>query len=447
MDFAKRAHDHNYRVDPIVRSRADLDVYKIFMGATIHEKHPTARVAFEMTNRTTNIRLAEHITLGEMKEQLDHVQTLRYTPSEIIHIRGQSYYGHANLFKDGYVNRIATSRLPDYEISINEDTGQFHLRSEGDWMDSKDWELYFLEVTNELYARSQMRQMSRAQLDIMYARAKVRLYAKLERIVREAPEMTVSEFGSRRRHSFLWQRWVIQTMRDVLGKQFVGTSNVLHGMQLGIEVKGTIAHEMSMVYAALAAKDGDEAIRQSQYKMLQDVQSVLPEDLRVFLPDSFGTTQFLQNAPDWLMWWRGFRPDSKESVEAAEEAIRFWRSVGQDPLKKLLILADGLDVDLPGELGNGADMIGIHKQIHGRIVDTYGWGTNATNSFKGCVPGMPDLMAPISIVAKAVSANGHPTVKISDNPAKISSISEREKTRYLALFGEAGIGSRRRTLV
>jgi nicotinate phosphoribosyltransferase len=447
MDFAQRAHDHNYKMDPIVRSRLDSDAYKLFMGATIYEKHPSTQVLFQLTNRSTNVRLAEHISVGELREQLDHAKTLKYTPSEIIHLRGQSYYGHSGLFKDGYINRVAISKLPEYELSVNEETGQFDLRSGGDWMDAKEWEIHFLSIVNELYSRSQMRRLSKAQLDIMYARAKVRLYAKLERIVREAPELTISEFGTRRRHSFLWQRWVIETMKDVLGKQFVGTSNMLHAKELEVEVKGTIAHEMSMVYAALAAKDGDEAIRQSQYQMLKDVQSVLPEDLRIFLPDTFGTTQFLENAPDWLQWWKGFRPDSKESVEAGEEAIRFWKSMGQDPAKKLLILSDGLDVDLDGKAGNGADMIDIHKALHGQIIDTYGWGTNATNDFRGMVPGMPDLMAPISIVAKAVSANGHATVKISDNPSKASSIDPTEKGHYLTIFGQAGIGESRRTLV
>ena len=447
MDFAKRAHDHNYRMDPIVRSRLDSDAYKLFMGATIHEKHPMTQVVFQLTNRTKDVRLADHIHVDELREQLDHARTLRYTPSEIIHLRGQSYYGHTGLFKDGYIDRVAASRLPDYEVSVNEETGQFDLRSGGAWMDAKEWEIHYLSIVNELYARSQLRQLSRAQMDIMYARAKVRLYAKLERIVREAPELTISEFGTRRRHSFLWQRWVIETMKDVLGRQFVGTSNMLHAKELEVDVKGTIAHEMSMVYAALAAPDGPQAIRDSQYRMLQDVQSVLPEDLRIFLPDTFGTTQFLENAPNWLQWWKGFRPDSKESVEAAEEAIGFWRRMGQDPKKKLLILSDGLDVDLPGEPGNGADMIAIHKAIGGRTIDTYGWGTNASNGFRGTVPGRPDLMRPISIVAKAVEANGRATVKISDNPAKASSIDPKELALYMETFGHQGIGTERTTLV
>lgn len=449
MDFAKRAHDHNYRLDPIVRSRLDSDGYKIFMGAVIHEKHPLTQVCFQLTNRTKSVRLAEHVSLGEMKEQLDHAKTLRYTPNELVHLKGQRYYDYQDLLKAGYINRLETSRLPDYEISVNEETGQFDLRSEGAWIDVKDWEIHFLEIVNELYVRSQLRKLSKSQLDIMYARAKVRLYAKLERIVKEAPGLTISEFGTRRRHGFLWQQWVIETMRDVLGKQFVGTSNILHAKQLDVPLKGTIAHEMSMVYAALAAGNGDEALRDSQYQVLRDYQSVLPERLRIMLPDTFGTTQFLNGMPADILpqAWAGMRPDSKDPYEAGEEFIDFWKRVGSDPMKKLCIFADGLDVDLPGDPGNGHDMIAIHRHFKGRLLDSYGWGTNATNGFRGLVPGLPDLMAPISVVAKAVSANGRASVKISDNPAKASSIDPSELQRYLALFGHEGVGVNRTTLV
>ncbi len=447
MDFAKRAHDHNYRLDPIVRNRTDKDFYKLSMGAVIHERHPGVQVAFQLTNRSTDVRLADHVSLAEMREQLDHASSLRYTPTEIVQIRGQSYYGEQGLFKDPFVNRLAQSRLPEYELTVDEATGQFVLRSQGDWIDVTDWEIHFMTIVNELFVRAQLRTMSYAEIDMMYARAKVRLYAKLERIRDEAPGLTISEFGTRRRHSFLWQRWVLETMRDVLGKQFVGTSNVLHSMQLGMEAKGTIAHEMPMVYAALAAGNGPEAIRHSQYRVMQDIRSILPERLHVMLPDTFGSTQYLRCAPAWMKCAAGARPDSKPAVEAAEEMIRFWERVGEDPKTKLLILSDGLDVTLPGEKPNGEDMIAIHDAIDGRIADTYGWGTNATNGFRGLVPGRPDAMRPISIVAKAVEANGRPTVKISDNPAKASSLDPAELDLYRRTFGVEGVGENRATLV
>lgn len=447
MDFARRAHDHNYKMDPIVRSRLDNDFYIYTMGQVIHEKHPNVQVTFGLTNRSKDIRLIDHFSLEELKEQLDHARTLKYTQSELIVLQGQTYYGVKNMFKPAYINSLATSRLPEYEITINKTTGQYDITTAGNWGDVKDWEIHALAIVNELYARSQMRKLSKSQLDIMYARAKVRLYAKLEKIKNEAPELPVSEFGTRRRHGFLWQKWVVETMMEVLGKQFLGTSNVLISQMLGIEAKGTNAHQMPMVYAALAPSNDDEALFQSQYKVLQDWQTVYGEHLRIFLPDTFGTTQFLDNAPSWVQWWNGYRPDSKDPIEAGDEAIKFWERMGQDPKKKLCLFADGLDVGLPGEKLNGHDMIAVHNYFKGRINDSYGWGTNATNSFHGCVPGEPDMMKALSIVMKPIWANGRATVKISDNPAKAKSEDLEELARYYQTFGKDGIGEYRATKV
>lgn len=47
---------------------------------------------------------------------------------------------------------------------------------------------------------------------------------------------------------------------------------------------------------------------------------------------------------------------------------------------------------------------------------SFGWGTLLTNDFRNLVPG--DGLAPFSLVCKAVAADGHPTVKLSDNPEK-----------------------------
>ena len=55
-----------------------------------------------------------------------------------------------------------------------------------------------------------------------------------------------------------------------------------------------------------------------------------------------------------------------------------------------------------------------------------------TNDFRGLVPG--DGLAPFSLVCKAVSANGRPTVKLSDNPRKAMG-PEEEIARYKRVFG------------
>jgi nicotinate phosphoribosyltransferase len=192
-------------------------------------------------------------------------------------------------------------------------------------------------------------------------------------------------------------------------------------MMREIEAIGTNAHELPMVYAALA--ENDATLRQSPYDVLADWHEEHDGNLRIILPDTFGTQGFLDGAPDWLAGWTGIRVDSGDPATGAETAIEWWKSRGEDPRDKLVIFSDGLDVD---------KISALHRQFAGRVRVSFGWGTMLTNDFKGLVEG--DALAPFSLVCKAVSANGRPTVKLSDNPRKAMG-PEDEIARYKRVFG------------
>ena len=145
--------------------------------------------------------------------------------------------------------------------------------------------------------------------------------------------------------------------------------------------------------------------------------------MRIILPDTYGTKGFLDNAPDWLAGWTGIRIDSGDPEQAAEIAIAWWRERGEDPTEKRIIFSDGLDVDR---------IISLQRRFDGRVKTSFGWGTLLTNDFRGLVPG--DALAPFSLVCKAVSANGRPTVKLSDNPEKAMGPAD-EVARYKRVFG------------
>ena len=146
-------------------------------------------------------------------------------------------------------------------------------------------------------------------------------------------------------------------------------------------------------------------------------------NLRIILPDTYGTEGFLKRAPDWLAGWTGIRIDSGDPATAAEVAIRWWKERGEDPTKKLIIFSDGLDE---------AKIVELATQFEGRAKVSFGWGTLLTNDFRGLTP--DDGLAPFSLVCKAVSANGSPTVKLSDNPNKAMGPAD-EIERYKRVFG------------
>ena len=71
MDFAQRAHDHNYDMDPIVRSLTDEDFYKPLMLQFIWKRHRKTNVVFKMNNRTKDVPLADVIPMEAICEQFD----------------------------------------------------------------------------------------------------------------------------------------------------------------------------------------------------------------------------------------------------------------------------------------------------------------------------------------------------------------------------------------
>jgi nicotinate phosphoribosyltransferase len=249
------------------------------------------------------------------------------------------------------------------------------------------------------------------------------MWAKTD-ILKTLPDINISDFGTRRRHSFLWQRWCVEALKEGIGEAFTGTSNVLLAMDNDLEALGTNAHELPMVLAALA--NSEEELKQSPYKVLQDWQRYYGGNLLIVLPDAFGTTSFLRDAPDWIADWTGFRPDSAPPIEAGERIIAWWREKGRDPKKKLLVFSDGLEVDTIAE---------AYRHFHGRVRMAFGWGTNLTNDFEGCAPVATDRLNAISLVCKVTEANGRPAVKLSDNPEKATG-DPAEIKRYLRIFGE-----------
>ena len=418
MDIATRVYNHRWKMDPIVRSLIDTDFYKLLMCQSVFTNHPHTQVTFSLINRATHIPLAHLIDEAELREQLDHIRTLSLSRGESTFLRGNMFYGKRQMFRPDFMEWFEGFRLPPYHLERAGD--QYELTFEGTWSEVMLWEIPALAVLMELRSRAVLGRMKRFELQVLYARAMTRLWEKITRL-QQTSGLRIADFGTRRRHSFLWQDWCVQAMIEGLGERFIGTSNCLIAMRREVEAIGTNAHELPMVYAALAPDDA--ALARAPYQVLADWQAEHSGNLRIILPDTYGSDGFLDNAPDWLSDWTGIRIDSGDPVTGAETAIRWWQDRGQDPREKLVIFSDGLDVDRIEEL---------HNRFTGRVKVSFGWGTLLTNDFRGLAP--DDGLAPFSLVCKAAAVNGRPTVKLSDNPNKaMGPVSEI--ARYRRVFG------------
>jgi nicotinate phosphoribosyltransferase len=418
VDIATRVYNHKWKIDPIVRSLIDTDFYKLLMAQSVFRNKRDTTVTFSLINRTKSIRLAELVDEGELREQLDHIRTLSLSRGESTWLRGNTFYGKRQMFRSDFMEWFEGLRLPPYHLERRD--GQYELTFEGKWPEVMMWEIPALAVLMELRSRAVLREMGKFELQVLYARAMTKLWEKVERL-RQIGGLRLADFGTRRRHSYLWQDWCVQAMLEGLGEKFVGTSNCLIAMHREVEAIGTNAHELPMVYSALARTDAE--LREAPYKVLADWHEEHDGNLRIILPDTYGSGGFLANAPDWLAAWTGIRIDSGDPATGAEAAIAWWTSRGEDPTKKLVIFSDGLDVDV---------IEALQAQFTGRVKVSFGWGTLLTNDFRGLVPG--DALAPFSLVCKAIAADGRPTVKLSDNPVKAMGPKD-EIERYKRVFG------------
>lgn len=399
---------------PIITSLLDVDFYKFTMAQAIAmthiAQHRTVPVRFAFQNRSRKTHLLSQVVdIGRLREELEHVRTLRFTPDEIEFLRQCPGYA-PGLFCQGFLLDLARLELPPVEVGIRD--GEINIETVGEWPQVTFWETIVLSVVNELYYE-EMRRRDGTQDLIEYAawehlyngfwpEGRDRLRAKIARI-KAMPSARIIEFGTRRRHTAYWQETVLEELIKGLPGQLLGTSNVRLAKKYGIKPVGTFAHEMPMCYAAIAHSRGKD-VRQSHRRMLDDWHGLYYSQLSVALTDTFGTDFFFQEMCDdrrrLAEEWQSLRHDSGSPFDFGEYAVRFYESVGIDPKTKGIVFSDNLNVEVIEKLV---------AQFDGRIQLSFGWGTDLTNDLG---------YKPLSLVMKAAEANGYPTVKLSDDDGK-----------------------------
>ena len=209
-----------------------------------------------------------------------------------------------------------------------------------------------------------------------------------------------------------------------------------------------------MAMAALARDD--EELRNSQYALLELWQQSYQGELLILLPDTFGTTQFLRGAPDWVANWTGQRIDSKDAYVAGDEYIAWLERHGptrarsaSSPATRSTSSRFSACTPTSPERCSTAPRLTIsappaiftipNRWIPDRRIRfSAGWGTLLTNDFRSCNPQGNDGFNPIGLVCKLSQVDGRPAVKLSDNYSKALG-DANEAERYRRVFGVAGV--------
>jgi nicotinate phosphoribosyltransferase len=176
VDIATRVWSHKWKIDPIVRSLIDTDFYKLLMCQSVFRNKPNTKVTFSLINRSTEIRLADLVDEGELREHLDHIRSLSLTRGESTWMRGNTFYGKRQMFTSEFMDWFEALSLPPYHLEKS--NGQYNLTFEGSWPEVMLWEIPALSVIMELRGRAVLGKMRRFELQILYARGMTKLWEK-----------------------------------------------------------------------------------------------------------------------------------------------------------------------------------------------------------------------------------------------------------------------------
>jgi nicotinate phosphoribosyltransferase len=419
--------------DPIILSRLDCDVYKPIMGQFIWaEGHADVPVTFALKVRTKGVKLGRVIPEAALREQLDALQKLSFTETELSQLGGMTITNKEgvkrHMFSLAYLDELRRRPLPPYTLQYLPN-GEIDLRFTGPWLSVTFWETPAMAILSELYYWHLWKKIdSQATFSAFYAELYLRQVRDCK-LLAQYPGLTFAQFGHRRRHSRLIEVQTQELYEELLPRQCTAPSNMWLAFKMGQNnPKGTLAHEMVMVWATLN-DNSDEWILRSPYDMVDRWYNYTPE-LAILLPDGFGTTAFMAGAsPDLVRRTLGIRIDSKPEHIAIPEGIAWFKQHGEDPKQKIFIPSDGLTAE---------HMIDVYERFSPEVGTlTFGYGTNATNQINGILPPETGFHT-LSMVIKVVESNRRPTVKLSDNPNKHTGNDPKEIERYVRLFGTAG---------
>ncbi|OOG52686.1 nicotinate phosphoribosyltransferase [Rhodanobacter sp. B05] len=370
----------------IIESLLDTDLYKFSMMQVVLHQYPAAHVEYRFKCRTPGIDLVSCI--DEIRTELAALCRLRFRTDELDYLRSWRF------IKSDFVDFLGLFQLNEKYVELgpsSEAPGEIEIRIRGPWLHTIMFEVPLLAIINEVYFRR-----TSAGLDLGTGRRRLRDKIVLLRDTPDYAGCRIADYGTRRRHSRIWQEEVVTTLRDELGAQLAGTSNVWLARKLGLTPLGTLAHEYLQAHQALGPR-----LRDSQVAALEAWAREYRGDLGIALSDVYGLDAFLRDFDMYFCkLFDGTRHDSGDPFEWGEKVLAHYQANRVDPRNKVLVFSDGLDIPR---------VMQLYAHFRGRCLLAFGVGTNLTND----VGPMP-----LNIVIKMIRCNGQPVAKLSDSPGK-----------------------------
>jgi nicotinate phosphoribosyltransferase len=370
----------------IISSLLDTDLYKFTMMQVVLHHFPGANVEYRFKCRNAGIDLTPYV--DEIRREVESLCTLRFSEAELEYLRAMRF------IKSDFVDFLGLFQLNTKYITVRPSplaNGEVEIVIRGPWLHTILFEIPVLAIVNEIYFRA-------TQKDPDFIEGRRRLRAKIALIAADPAlaGVRIADYGTRRRFSCQWHEEVIVALREGLGENLAGTSNVMYAAKHGLTPLGTMAHEYLQACQALGPR-----LRDSQTFGFEMWAREYRGDLGIALSDVYGINAFLRDFDMYFCkLFDGARHDSGDPIEWGERLIAHYEKNRVDPKTKTLVFSDSLTIP---------KVIELYQRFRERARIAFGVGTNLTNDLG---------YTPLQIVIKMVRCNGQPVAKLSDSPEK-----------------------------
>lgn len=369
---------------PVLHTLLDTDAYKLHMQQAVFHHYYDVHVAAEFRCRGDDLL---GIYADAIREQVDAMQHLTLQDDEYQWLSGLPF------FKADYLNWLRDFRYKPEQVTVLNDNGKLDIRLEGPWREVIMWEVPLLAVISELAHRYRSPENGVEQA-VAALETKLAGFTALTEGL-DMSRFRLMDFGTRRRFSRDVQEAIVKRLQQE--PWFVGTSNYDLARRLNLTPMGTQAHEWFQAHQQISPD-----LANSQRAALAAWLEEYPNQLGIALTDCITMDAFLRDfGPEFAERYQGLRHDSGDPVEWGEKAIAHYEKLGIDPMSKVLVFSDNLDLSKAVEL---------YRQFNTRVNLSFGIGTRLTCD-------IPQVK-PLNIVIKLVECNGKPVAKLSDSPGK-----------------------------
>ena len=371
------------KLDPVVISLLDTDLYKFNMNQVIFHRHTDLCGEYRFKCRNRGIVFTKEM-LDEIDAQIDWLCSLRFTEDEL------SYLRSIRFIKNDYVEFMRLWHPIREYVMTDLENGELKVTVKGPLFSAMQFEIYLLEIINEVYFRMKY------DYPVLVRSAEERLDRKIRDFNSGKYTFSFAEFGCRRRLSREWEDTVVRRLAFET-KNCVGTSNVYLAKKYSLTPIGTYAHEFVQMYQGI---DSIPLAYTNHYAM-KDWYAEYDGDNGTALTDTITTDLFLLDFNRSMVNnYTGVRHDSGDPYEWGEKIIAHYMKFGVDPRTKLLLFSDSLDFDRAEALYN---------YFKDRAKVSFGIGTFCSNDTEE---------EALNIVIKLQYVNGRPVAKLSDSSGK-----------------------------